>query len=66
MYILKFVAHGIEHVLLIVLNPSRPNPGQNEKIKLNFYFHLSLWCLKRFYEVLEGLHKNLLRHHKKV
>ena len=24
------------------------------EIKLNFYFHTSLWCLKRFYE---GLHK---------
>ena len=24
------------------------------KIKLNFYFHTSLWCLKRIYE---GLHK---------
>ena len=24
------------------------------KIKLNFYFHTSLWCLKRFYE---GLYK---------
>ena len=24
------------------------------KIKLNFYFHTSLWCLKKFYE---GLHK---------
>ena len=22
------------------------------KIKLNFYFHTSLWCLKRFYEGL--------------
>ena len=21
-----------------------------EKIKLNFYFHISLWCLKSFYE----------------
>ena len=28
-------------------------------IKLNFYFHTSLWCLKRFYE-------GLLRHHKEV
>ena len=28
------------------------------KIKSNFYFHTSLWCLKRFYEGLyEGLHK---------
>ena len=24
------------------------------KIELNFYFHTSLWCLKRFYEGLEG------------
>ena len=27
------------------------------KINLNFYFHTSLWCLKRFYEGLKGLHK---------
>ena len=38
-------------------NPSRPNPGRREKIKLNFYFHLSLWCLEKFYEGLKGLHK---------
>ena len=25
------------------------------KIKLNFYFHTSLWCLKRFYEDLKGI-----------
>ena len=25
------------------------------KIKLNFYFHTSLWCLKRFYEGFKGL-----------
>ena len=25
------------------------------KIKLNFYFHTSLWCLKRFYEGFSGL-----------
>ena len=25
-------------------------------IRLNFYFHTSLWCLKRFYEGLKGLH----------
>ena len=36
------------------LSNSLPNPGQSEKIKLNFYFRTSLWCLKRFYE---GLHK---------
>ena len=28
------------------------------KIKLNFYFHTSLWCLKRFCEGLKGLHKS--------
>ena len=38
-------------------NPSRPNPRRREKVKLNFYFHTSLWCLKRFYEGLKGLHK---------
>ena len=27
------------------LNPSRPNPGRREKIKLNFHFHTSLWYL---------------------
>ena len=27
------------------------------KINLNFYFYTSLWCLKRFYEGLKGLHK---------
>ena len=31
------------------LNPSRPNPGQREKLKLNFYFHTSLRCLKRLF-----------------
>ena len=30
------------------------------KIELNFYFHTSLWCLKRFYEGLKGLYKNFL------
>ena len=27
------------------------------KINLNFDFHFSLWCLKRFYEGHQGLHK---------
>ena len=34
------------------INPFRPNPGQREKNKLNFYFHTSLWWLKKFYEGL--------------
>ena len=38
-------------------NHSYPDPGKREKINLNFYFHTFLWCLKRFYEGLKGLHK---------
>ena len=48
-----------KRILSRILNPSHPNPGQREKIKLNFYFHTSLWWLKRFYEGLKGLHKIL-------
>ena len=33
----------------IEVKPSRPNPGRREKNKLNFYFHTSLQCLKKFY-----------------
>ena len=29
-----------------------PIPDKEKKINLNFYFHTSLWCLKRFYESL--------------
>ena len=41
---------------------TRPVPCTSEscieiKIKLNFYFHTSLWCLKRFYEGLKGLYE---------
>ena len=35
------------------IKPSRPNPGQREKNTLNFYFQISLWCPKRFYEGLK-------------
>ena len=34
------------------INPSRPDPGQREKINIVFYFHASLWYLKRIYESL--------------
>ena len=36
------------------------------KINLNFYFHTSFWCRKRFYEGFGGPHKTFLRHHKVV
>ena len=45
-----------EHKFLLAY-PSRLNPRRREKINLNFYFHTSLWCLKRFYEGLKGLYK---------
>ena len=34
----------------------RLNPGRKKKINLDFHFHTSLLCLKRFYE-------SFLRHH---
>ena len=37
---------------ITTFNPSRPNPGRIEKINLNFYFHTTLWCLKKFFEGL--------------
>ena len=42
-----------------MINPSRPDPGRRDKINLDFYFRTCLWCLKRFYEGLKGLHKTL-------
>ena len=46
----------IEVIIYKVINPSGPNPGRREKIKLNFHFHTSLWCLKGL-QGLKGLHK---------
>ena len=37
----------------VFVNPSRPNPALREKIKLNVYFHTSLWSLKRLYEAIK-------------
>ena len=37
----------------LTLNVPIPKKRKN----LNFYFHTSLWCLKRFYEGLKSLHK---------
>ena len=34
--------------------------GPKREINLNFYFHASLWCFKRFYESLKGHHKIFL------
>ena len=32
-----------------ILMLSAPIPDEEEKVSLNVYFHISLWCLKRFY-----------------
>ena len=42
--------------MLFVLFLTLPVPisDKEKKIKLNFYFLTSLWCLKRFYEGLKG------------
>ena len=40
-----------------IFNPQRPNPGQSEKIKLIFYFHTSLWCLKGFMKAFKAFIK---------
>ena len=52
--------------ILHCLNPSCLNPERREKIKLNFYFHTSSWCLERFYEGLRGLHKTFWGNKKEV
>ena len=48
--------HGKGH-----FNTSRPDPGRKKKYNLNFYFHTSLWCLKRFYEGLKDVYKTFWR-----
>ena len=39
------------------LTVSVPIPDEEKKNELNFYFHTSLWYLKRFYEGLKSLDK---------
>ena len=59
---LYFITHVLTYVFISV-NPTHltlPTPCISEscikiKINLNFYFHTSLRCLKRFYEGLKGL-----------
>ena len=56
---------GVKYLLCIIdvftkyawFRTSHPNPGRREKTELNFYFHTSLWRLKRFHEGLKSLHK---------
>ena len=39
------------------LPENKVNPGRREKINWSFYFQTFLWCLKKFYEGLKGIHK---------
>ena len=44
---------SISHLIILTLNvPCISESCIEMKIKLNFCFHTSLWCLKRFYEGL--------------
>ena len=45
----------IQKRLIMILTLPVPVPDEEKKISLNFYFHTSLWCLKRFYGGLEDL-----------
>ena len=53
---MPFFLHD-QKVLLTLNVPCISKSCVEIKIKLNFYFHTSLWCLKRFYEGLKGIHK---------
>ena len=43
---------------LYSINPYRPNPGQSEQIKLNFYFHTSFWFYEGLSEMIGSLRVN--------
>ena len=52
----------VSKAFLICMTLTLPAPcifesGIKIKINLNFYFHISLWCLEEFYEGLRGFHK---------
>ena len=57
----------------VIKNSSRVNPSRpvhlkidiKIKINLNFYFHTSLWCLKRFYKGVKSLRKTFWGNAKK-
>ena len=52
-----FVKMALQGLNLLKLSPRILESWIKIKINLNFYFHTSLWCLKRFYEDLKGLQK---------
>ena len=56
MFILQDVLSTFGHFLILCMKGLKLT-ALKEKIYLNVYIHTSLWCLKRFYEGLKGLHK---------
>ena len=54
----NFFSFYISIISFIFTLPASPIFGKSYKNKnFNFYFHTSLWCLKRFYEGLSSLRK---------
>ena len=52
-YVWYLVCYCIGHAFLLTLSVTCISESCiKSKISLNFYFHTSLWCLKRFYEGL--------------
>ena len=46
------------HTIIFTAYLTLPVPILDKaKINLNFYSHISLWCRKRFYEGIKGLHQ---------
>ena len=45
----------VNMLMLLILTFPVPIPDEEKKSNLNFYFGMSLWCLKRLYEGLKDL-----------
>ena len=55
LYIVKILSLGLLQFFLLAL--PAPILAEEKKLYWSFYFHTSLWCLKRFYEGLKGIVK---------
>ena len=54
---LTLSSFSTEATLFQYLTLPAPILDEEKKINLNFYFHTSLWCLRRFYEGLKAFIK---------
>ena len=55
LYIVQILSLGLFQFFLLTL--PAPILAEEKKLYRSFYFHTSLWCLKRFYEGLKGIVK---------